>query len=177
MNTLLKLPILGFILLLAACSSGNKTYIANIQSLQDSLQKNKQNLSFDCTPFDARIKEIEENLMKLKTDLRDTLTLEEGNAFDKYKGIMKIYMRNTGLYNSCLKDQESLEKQLQDLLADEKAGKLTDEEFNNYFATEKQDVLNLIEQSSQIKTSIYAVEPEFRRLSEIVYTKLETLKN
>jgi len=177
MNILFKLPIFGFLTILAACNAGNKTYIANIQSIQDSLNANRKNLAIDIAPFNSRIEEIETNLTNLKVNYTDSLTLEEGNALDRYKGVMKIYKRNSTLYRECTKEQKILEEQLSNLLADVKSNKITDEEFKNYFSTEKQDVLNLINNTNLIKSSIYEVEPEFRRLSEIVYSMLNKLKD
>lgn len=172
MNSLKLVSISFLIIGMAACNSANPEYVASVEQLSDNLKINKKDLSFDIAPFEARVEEISTNLTRLKTEYTDTLTMEEGITFDKYKGVMKIYKRNIKLYDECSKTQKELEIQISNLLEDLKKGRLTDEEFKGYFATEKADIDLLIEQTNLIKSSTYELEPEFRRLSKEIYAKL-----
>ncbi|MEY2923481.1 MAG: hypothetical protein RLZZ337_21 [Bacteroidota bacterium] len=176
MRTINVLSIFVIIASLFACSSGNPTFISNVEQLQDSLSANGKNLSFDITPFQQRIEEMSTNYTRLKQEIKNTLTLEEGNTFDKYKSIMKTYKRNVSTYNDCLKEQKELEVQVSNLLSDVKNGKLSDDEFRTYFNQEKSDISLLIQRTNEIKKSIYEVEPEFRRVSDFVYSKLDPKK-
>lgn len=157
---------------LMGCNRANPEYVASVEQLNDSLIENSKKLNFDITPFEERVTEINNNLLRLKNEITDTLTLEEGISFEKYKGVMKIYKRNISLYEKCNKEQKELETQLSNLLSDLKKGNLDDEKFKAYFATESADVHTLIEETKLIQSSTYELEPEFRRLSKEIYAKL-----
>lgn len=163
--------------LLQSCSLQFKEEIALVEDLQEKLLANRENIDLDATDFKARVDEIKMNTSFLKVNYTDSISLEFGNQMDKYRGLKKIYQFQSGTLSECQKEQEALEKQLDNLLHDLKKGKLSKEEFKTYYKKEKTDVEQLLDKSKNIEKKLVEVEPEFRRISQWVYAEIEKLKD
>lgn len=163
--------------LLHSCSLKFNEEIAMVEELQAKLTANRENIDLNPAEFKARLDEIVVNTSFLKVNYKDSVSLEFGNQMDKYRGLKKIYKSQAGLLAECQKEQEALEKQVDNLLHDLKRNKLSKEEFKVYYKKEKEDVEQLLEKSKDIESKLVEVEPEFRRISKWVYTEIEKLKN
>ncbi len=163
---------LGIIIVLSSCKQQYKTEINHINNLKDSIALNSKKLEFDIAPFQARVSEMDDNINQLKYAIKDTLTLEMGSQFDRYKGITKIYKSNIKRYKFCKTETIELTAQLNNLLIDINNNKLGKKEIKEFYRKEKLDVLNLIESTKGIHPSILEVESEFRRLSKIVFEQI-----
>jgi len=168
-----------FILILSvafhSCQNKNSAEAKEIELLQNQLGENAKTLQIDIAIFEDRVLEINENLDLLSHKLLDTVSLELGLQFDKYKAMRKIYEYNIKTFNACTNEQMELETQLTNLLKDVKEGTLSKQEFKQFYSVEKADALALIEKSNGIKTKLYEVEPEFKRLSDLVYSYIDKI--
>ena len=67
-------------------------------------------------------------------------------------------------------------EQLSALKQDLKAGKLSKQEFKNYFATEKLDVEKLLTSSRLVNKTLYEVEPDYIRITKYLQPFLAKIK-
>lgn len=161
-------------LFFSACQN-HKKELKYLNALQVKLEENNSNFDLDITLFETRTSFIQNTLRTFKNDYNDTLSLDLGNALSRYKGIRKIYDNHILNYLKNKKEQTELEKQLKDLEADLRSGKLSKEEFKTYFNTEKIDVEALIKSTTITRKTLYEVEPEYTRITKYLIPILDSL--
>jgi hypothetical protein len=161
---------------MSGCSRLHQEELKHLTGLQDSLKQNQENLSLDISIFSYRAKYIDSVLLVFQNHYTDTIGFEMGNNLSRYKSIRKVYKHNMGQFNSNLKEQKALEKQLSNLGQDLEAGKLSKQEFKNYYASEKLDVDKLVTSSRLVKKTVYEVEPDYIRITKYMQPFLATLK-
>ncbi len=166
----------SLVILFAACSGRFLEEIRHIEQLQERLDSNQQNLNLDVSIFQLRAEHIENTLRAFTNDYSDTMSKELGDNLSKYKNFKKIYNRHTNNLNQCKKEQEELSKQLENLTADLKAGKLSKDEFKSYYRTEKADIDALISKSKNLGKSLYEIEPEYTRITAYLEPFLREMK-
>jgi TolA-binding protein len=166
------------IISLSFTSCQNKHSVENleIEKLQNKLGENAKTLQIDISLFESRVNEINQNLDLLKKEYTDTLSLELGMQFDKYKAMRKIYDKQVDAYSACIKEQMELETQLTHLKEDLVNGLIGKQEFKNYFQQEKADIEALVLKSADVSKRLYEVEPEYNRLSTLVYDVIDSLE-
>lgn len=162
----MSLSVFALFLTMSSCSRLHREELKHLTDLQDSLSLNQENLSIDITIFSYRAKYIDSVLLVFHNNYTDTVGFEMGNNLSRYKSIRKVYKHNTGEFNSHLKEQVALGNQLSNLKQDLNAGKLSKQEFKNYFATEKLDVEKLLTSSRLVNKTLYEVEPDYIRITK-----------
>lgn len=161
----------------ASCSGRYSEEIKYVEVLQEQLDSNQQNLNLDAPLFQLRAEHIESTLRTFANDYNQTMSKELGDNLSKYKNVQKIYKRNSNNYNLCLKEQEELSNQLDNLAKDVQSGKLSKEEFKTYYRTEKTDINELIRKSKEINKNLYEIESEYTRLTEYFEPLLAQLES
>lgn len=156
-----------------SCSNKYEQELLHIEALTEKLETSKGNFDLDIPLFESRISYIKSTLRFFRNDYKDTISLELGNNLSRYKAISKIYLKKTGEFRSNEKDQNELELQLSNLKADLLNGKLTKDEFKNYYQTEKADIEKLINSSLSVKKNLYEVEPEYSRITKALNPLME----
>ena len=151
--------------------------IKRVEELQELLNENEKNLNLDVSLFKLRAEHIETTLRTFRNDYTKIMSKELGDNLSKYKNLKKIYTYNSGKYDANVKEQVELSSQLENLIQDLKAGKLSKEEFKSYYRTEKADIEQLIAASKDIGKRMYEIEPEFIRLDTYFQPLLEKLKD
>jgi hypothetical protein len=169
---------LGFALVftLAGCSGGFTEEIKYVETIQTSLENNEANFDIDISLFKGRISYIQETLRTFTNDFEGEMPLELGNQLSKLKGIKKIYSKRVGEYETNLKEQEELKKQLSNLTIDLKNSSISKEEFKTFISTEQADIDRLLSSSIEIKKAFYEIESEYTRISGTIEQELAKIK-
>lgn len=155
----------SLLITVASCSGRFAKELKLVNQLEQQLDSNQQNLNLDAPLFQIRAEHIESTLRTFTNDYKEEMTKELGDNLSKYKNFQKIYKRQTNTYYDCVKEQEALRKQLENLTKDLENGKWSKEEFKTYYSTEKTDVNLLISKSKEIGKNLYEIEPEYTRLT------------
>lgn len=171
------LSVFIFAVLLSGCMINHTEEIKRVEELQELLNENEKNLNLDVSLFKLRAEHIETTLRTFRNDYTKIMSKELGDNLSKYKNLKKIYTYNSGKYDANVKEQVELSSQLENLIQDLKAGKLSKEEFKSYYRTEKADIEQLIAASKDIGKRMYEIEPEFIRLDTYFQPLLEKLKD
>jgi len=161
---------------MSGCSRIHQEELKHVFAMQDSLTLNQENLLMDISIFNYRAKYIDSVLLVFHNNYTDSMGFEMGNNLSRYKSIRKVYKFNAGKFNSNLKEQSALNEQLSALKQDLKAGKLSKQEFKNYFATEKLDVEKLLTSSRLVNKTLYEVEPDYIRITKYLQPFLAKIK-
>jgi undecaprenyl pyrophosphate synthase len=168
--------ILGFILFAISCTNSHKEELKHLNALQEQLDSNAENLNIDDPIFSARAKYIDSVLRIFKNKYTGNMDENLGNNLSRYKAIKKNYTHQTRELEKSRKEQSELTKQLENLAKDVHDGKLSKDEFKSYYSTEKIDVQALIAASSNIKKTLYEVEPEYARITKDLQPYLDSMK-
>ncbi len=164
------------ILFMNACSNRTEE-LQHIETLENTLIGNKENLNIDIGLFEARRTFMEEVLKAFVNDYKQSISLELGNQLSRFKALKKLYAKHIDVFHTNAKEQEELKAQLDNLRADVKNNAISREEFKGFLSTERRDIEALVASSKQVKKTLYEVEPEYSRISKNLQTILETLED
>ncbi|MBR9917107.1 hypothetical protein GYB29_05360 [bacterium] len=160
----------------SSCNPKYELELSKLDTLELHLAAAEEYLKVDPELIAARIEEIEANIRTIRNKLNDTVDLEFGNNMSKYKTILKIYRKNQTAYAQWSKEHEELKTQVENLRKDLEAGKLSREEFKEYYFQEKEDIIALREGAKSVQKSLYEIEPDYMRLSEFAEETIAELE-
>ncbi len=160
------LCLIGIIISFVKCSNHNFKAENALIKLQEKLDSNTDRLNIDINLFQLRITEINTVLKFYTNEYTEEIDNELGLQLGRYKVIRKIYSKQIKEHDFCMKEQNELKKQLDNLMLDIQNKTISTEEFKQYIRKERTDIDELISRSKDIKKSFYEIEPEYNKLSK-----------
>jgi len=158
-----------------SCNHIDERYFLMLDSQDLRLKETRELLEVDFVTIQTRKDLIEDHLRLIRVHLKDTINADFGTQLSKYKGLKKVYQRFLSDFTACAEETSVLEKQAGDLRTAVVEREISKEEFKVFYQKEKDDALNNLNRSKNIVEPIFAVEPDYQRISRMVDEKLKAM--
>ncbi len=151
-----------------SCNRIDERYFLMLDSQDLRLEETRALLEVDFATIESRKDLIEDHLRLIQVHLKDTITADLGAQLSKYKGLKKVYQRFLSEFTNCTKETSALEKQAEDLRTAVVEREISKEEFKEFYQKEKDDALDNLNRCKKLVEPIFAVEPDYQRISRMV---------
>lgn len=180
---ILNVHIISVSLFLGLSACGNKNYkkeLAQIDSLKNVLDSTEQIKQFDTGYYKTLLDSVKKDMELVGEYYPDSLTIDQALTMDYYKSINKATTNFLEAYTILVKETEALQKQLNDLKGTLKAGEMSLDSFNYYFAREKEDVTKHVAQYKKVVGPIISVnsfKDSIMQEAQVVINKSKELRD
>lgn len=185
MKKTLTLLLLTGTIMLSCNNEVKQARIGQIDSLQSYLPEVEAIIQrIDSTSIARRTTNIERNTDWVFENVDDTLGKKFGLSFGDYGRLMKLYSKMNANYRKLKDEYAYTEKQLNTLEKDVKNNFYSAEEFEGYFATEEEALLDLLGMANSVNDTYYHLNERYNKLhaevdsfitatKEIIYAPVE----
>ena len=180
---ILNVHIISVSLFLGLSACGNKNYkteLAQIDSLKNVLDSTEQIKQFDTGYYKTLLDSVKKDMELVGAYYPDSLTIDQALTMDYYKSINKATTNFLEAYTILVKETEALQKQLNDLKGTLKAGEMSLDSFNYYFAREEEDVTKHVAQYKKVVGPIISVnsfKDSIMQEAQVVINKSKELRD